>query len=315
MHKKTKNTHIGFRQIIGIILLSIFMLIVVTQLHTLLGSIDMLRHARPLPLLVATGCIVVTYLFATATYYFLSSTRLPYWRTFVVQLAAMFINRLVPSGIGAVGANFAYLKRQKYKTPQALTIVSINNLLGLLGHAIVVIASVSLFSTSLPPMHVPPVPRLYLLASSIIVVSGLSAIIAKRTIRLKMVELLRTVGEQLLQYTKKPQFISLALVSSIGLTVANVTALYLCILALGVHMPFVAVLLAFTFGIGAGAALPTPGGLGGVEAGIVGGLVAYSVPITLAVSAVIAYRLISYWLPLVAGGLAFIYVQRKHYLG
>jgi uncharacterized membrane protein YbhN (UPF0104 family) len=315
MYKKTNRTHFGPRQIIGLVLLSIFIFIVITQIHTLVSSIGMLKHALPIPIAGAISCIAITYLLAASTYYFLTTTRLPYLRTVIVQLAAMFINRLVPSGIGAVGANFAYLKRQKFSTTQALTIVSINNILGLVGHATLIVIALVLFSSQLPPIHLPSFPRVYSTVLLIILGVVLATFIARRRVRMRLVELLKTVRDQLLLYARKPQYFAFAYISSAGLTTANVGALYLCILALGVHVPFVVVLLAFTFGVGAGAALPTPGGLGGVEAGIVGALVAYGVPITQAVSAVVAYRLISYWLPLIGGGLALLYVQRKHYLG
>ena len=50
--------------------------------------------------------------------------------------------------------------------------------------------------------------------------------------------------------------------------------------------------------------MPLPGGLGGIDGGLLGALVVYGIPATAAAAAIIAYRLILFWLPLVLGGAA-----------
>ena len=64
------------------------------------------------------------------------------------------------------------------------------------------------------------------------------------------------------------------------------------------------------FAVALGAAALTPGGLGGVEAGLVAGIVAFGYSTTLAFSAVIIYRLITFWLPILPGYLAFWLLRR-----
>ena len=56
----------------------------------------------------------------------------------------------------------------------------------------------------------------------------------------------------------------------------------------------------------------TPGGLGFVEAGLVGLLALAGVPAGPASIAVLAYRLVSYWLPLPAGGVAAVLHRRRY---
>jgi putative heme transporter len=51
--------------------------------------------------------------------------------------------------------------------------------------------------------------------------------------------------------------------------------------------------------------LPLPGGIGGVEGGMIGCFIAFGVPAQLAVLAVLAYRTISYWLPTIPGAVAY----------
>ncbi len=72
------------------------------------------------------------------------------------------------------------------------------------------------------------------------------------------------------------------------------------------------VLLAFCAAQFLGTLPLTPGGLGFVEAGLTGTLALAGVPAGAAVVATLAYRLVSFWLPIPAGGIAAI-LHRRHY--
>ena len=56
--------------------------------------------------------------------------------------------------------------------------------------------------------------------------------------------------------------------------------------------------------------MPTPGGLGAVEAALSAGLTAAGLPGAAAVSAVLLFRLLTFWLPVPAGWGALSYLQR-----
>ena len=60
-----------------------------------------------------------------------------------------------------------------------------------------------------------------------------------------------------------------------------------------------------------GGLLPVPGGIGGVDAGLVGTLVLYHVPVGAATAAVLAYRAIALWVPAVLGSAAFLLLRRS----
>jgi len=59
-----------------------------------------------------------------------------------------------------------------------------------------------------------------------------------------------------------------------------------------------------------GGLLPLPGGLGGIDGGLLGTLVLYGTPVASTAAAVLAYRLILFWLPLVVGAIAFVSLRR-----
>lgn len=60
-----------------------------------------------------------------------------------------------------------------------------------------------------------------------------------------------------------------------------------------------------------GGLIPVPGGLGGVDLGLVGTLVLYHVPIGAATAAVLAYRALALWIPAVLGSAAFVALKRS----
>jgi uncharacterized membrane protein YbhN (UPF0104 family) len=59
-----------------------------------------------------------------------------------------------------------------------------------------------------------------------------------------------------------------------------------------------------------GGLLPLPGGIGGIDGGLLGTLVVFGLPAATTAAAVLTYRVILFWLPLIVGGLAFASLRR-----
>ena len=59
-----------------------------------------------------------------------------------------------------------------------------------------------------------------------------------------------------------------------------------------------------------GGLLPIPGGIGGIDGGLIGTLIVYGAPAATSPPRVLAYRVILFWLPLLAGGVAFFQLRR-----
>jgi uncharacterized membrane protein YbhN (UPF0104 family) len=86
--------------------------------------------------------------------------------------------------------------------------------------------------------------------------------------------------------------------------------LWACLHAFGETPPLTLVLMGYLIGQ-LGGLLPIPGGLGGVDGGLLGALVVYGLPVAAAAAAILAYRLILFWLPLILGGAAFASLRRS----
>jgi uncharacterized membrane protein YbhN (UPF0104 family) len=89
----------------------------------------------------------------------------------------------------------------------------------------------------------------------------------------------------------------------------NVAVLWACFHAFGEAPPTAVLVVAFFVGMLANT-LPLPGGIGGVDGGMIGALVVFGVDAELAVVAVLAYRGFSFWLPIAPGVIAYFALRR-----
>ena len=90
------------------------------------------------------------------------------------------------------------------------------------------------------------------------------------------------------------------LLGAVGYWAFDIAVLGVSFKAFGADV-WVAVLVMGYFLGTLGSLLPLPGGIGGVEGGMIGAFVAFGVPADRAVIAVLAYRAISFWLPTLPG--------------
>ena len=89
----------------------------------------------------------------------------------------------------------------------------------------------------------------------------------------------------------------------------DISVLWAMFHAFGQPPPFTVIWMAYFVGT-LGNLLPVPGGIGGVEGGMIGAFAAFGVNLELATLAVLSYRAISFWLPTVPGAIA--YFQLRH---
>jgi uncharacterized protein (TIRG00374 family) len=95
----------------------------------------------------------------------------------------------------------------------------------------------------------------------------------------------------------------------IGYLVFDLMILWATFHAFGAAPPLAIIWIAYLIGE-LGGLIPVPGGIGGIDAGLLGTFVLYGVSLTSAASAVLAYRAIALWVPAVLGAAAFVVLRR-----
>ena len=100
-----------------------------------------------------------------------------------------------------------------------------------------------------------------------------------------------------------------ALLGAVLFWAAQIAVLWAAFHAFGDAPPLAVLVQAFFVGM-LGNLLPMPGGVGGVEGGMIGAFAAFGVDSGLAVVAVLVYRAFTFWLPLLPGVFAYFRLRR-----
>jgi uncharacterized membrane protein YbhN (UPF0104 family) len=99
------------------------------------------------------------------------------------------------------------------------------------------------------------------------------------------------------------------LVGAIGYWAWDNAVLWATFHAVGADVPLTVVLMGYLIGQ-LGGLLPIPGGVGGIDGGLIGTLLVYGAPGAATAAAVLLYRVILFWIPLLTGAVAFTSLRR-----
>jgi uncharacterized membrane protein YbhN (UPF0104 family) len=89
----------------------------------------------------------------------------------------------------------------------------------------------------------------------------------------------------------------------------DIATLWACFHAFGASPPKGVIVMAYFVGM-FGNTLPLPGGIGGVDGGMIGAFTAFGVDVQVAIVAVLAYRAFAFWLPTLPGAVAYFQLRR-----
>jgi uncharacterized membrane protein YbhN (UPF0104 family) len=109
------------------------------------------------------------------------------------------------------------------------------------------------------------------------------------------------------QLLRRPQ--PYVLIGAIGYMALDVAALAAAFEAFGATPSFADFVFAYVIGQ-LGGLIPLPGGIGGIEGGLIGALTLYGTPLALATAAVLAYRVVQLGIPAILGSVAFLQLRR-----
>lgn len=126
--------------------------------------------------------------------------------------------------------------------------------------------------------------------------------------RLASVPSTAAVGtREALTFVREPSQGGLALLGAIGFWAAQIGILWASFKAFGVSVPLTVVVQAFFIGMVANL-IPLPGGVGGVDAGLLGAFALFEIHGIFA--AVLVYRIFAFWLPIPPGIVAFVQLRK-----
>ena len=285
--------------------------IIVPQLADFRQSLHLLSQVSWPYLAAAIGLTFMVYLLLAELYHTLVKKPVTLRSLQLVQFATGVASRLAPIGVGTIGLNLLFLRRKDHTVPQALAVAAAANIILLTMH----FAILGIVALSVPLPH-----HLHLnISRRSIEITGLAiglvlvSLIVFRPIRRRIVRAVIHTFEALSSYRDQPRKLIVAATFAAVQSSTYVFGLMACALALHTSIPFNQAFVIYTFSLLLGAAVATPGGLVGVEAGLAGGFVAYGVNTDTALAIALLYRLVTYWLPILPGLIALRIVQRRYF--
>jgi glycosyltransferase 2 family protein len=268
-----------------------------------------------LPLVIALSA--VTYLASAIALMGAVPQRIRFWPTVLAQAGSSFVNRVSPANVGGMALNARFLQKSGVETSAGIAAVGVNSLVGAVAHLVLIVVFFTWAGQGLgKAFKLPSSSKLLLILAVVVAIIGvvLATRPGRRFASGKLIPGLRSAAVSLGRVARNPGKLIMLAGGSVLITLAYAGAFAASVEALG-GGPGVVLVVAVYLGASAlAAAAPTPGGLGAIEAALVAGLTGVGMPAGPAVSAVLLYRLATYWLPVAPGWLSWRVLQRRGYV-
>ena len=272
-----------------------------------------LSHANPGWFAVAVLGSAVTYLAAAENLAAFVPKHLSLVRGFGVQLSTAFIGMAMPPTVGHVAVNARYLHRQDVDEGTIAAAVTMSQVVNVVTTVLLLIVFGLLTGSGLSRFKIAPGTDLLI---GLAAIAGVIIIlVAVPQTRAKLTEIvwphLRSLGPRLLDAISHPARLAISAGANLLLTAAYLVAFIAALRAVGIHPAILPAAVVYLAGNAVGSAAPTPGGIGGVEAVLAAGLTAVGIPAHEAIPAVLLFRVATFWLPIPAGWIAYLLLQRR----
>ncbi|MET9374675.1 flippase-like domain-containing protein [Streptomyces sp. NPDC002992] len=241
--------------------------------------------------------------------------RVGFWRTVVAQVAGSFVKIVAPAAVGGVALNTRFLQRSGVRPGLAVASVGASQLFGLGAHILLLLSFGYLTGTEKSQSFTPSrtvIAGLLTVAVLVLVVTAIPFM--RKFVSTRLRSLFAGVVPRMLDVVQRPMKLLTGIGGMLLLTGFFVLCLDASIRAFGHDsqgISYASVAVVFLAGNALGSAAPTPGGVGAVETALTLGLVAVGLPIEVATPAVLLYRLLTLWLPVLPGWLCFNWLTKR----
>ncbi|MEW2622510.1 lysylphosphatidylglycerol synthase domain-containing protein [Streptomyces sp. NPDC048106] len=241
--------------------------------------------------------------------------RVPFPRTVAAQVAGSFVKIVAPAAVGGVALNTRFLQRAGVRPGLAVASVGASQLFGLGCHILMLLSFGYLTGTEKTPSLSPSRTVIAgLLTVAVLVLVVTSVPFLRKFVVTRVRSLFAGVVPRMLDVLQRPQKLVTGIGGMLLLTACNVMCLDAAVRAFGhgmTSLSIASVAVVFLAGNALGSAAPTPGGVGAIEASLTLGLIAFGLPKEVAAPAVLLFRLMTLWLPVLPGWLAFNHLTRR----
>jgi glycosyltransferase 2 family protein len=290
---------------------------VLPKLAKVEGSWRAFESADWIWLPVVIACSALTYLASAIALLGSVSVRLPFGPTVLTQGASSFVNRVSPSNVGGMALNVRFLQKSGVEPTAGVAAVGVNALAGLLVHAALLVIFFTWAGHSMAhAFKLPSSSNLLVIVAAVAAVIGIVMATrqGRRFAARKLLPPLRSSLASLGRVARSPARLALLFGGSALVTLAYIAGLVASVEAFGGGAGIAGVGAVYLGASLVAAASPTPGGIGAFETAAAAGLTGVGISSGAAVSAVLTFRLATYWLPVLPGWISWQLLQRMDYI-
>jgi uncharacterized protein (TIRG00374 family) len=279
-------------------------------------------------LAVAALGAVAIWIAGTVTQLGSMPVRPPFRRLLAVEAAASFANHLLPAGSGGIGVTVRFLRRHGLDRGAAASTSGLKAAAGGVTHLLLLIAAVAISpalaarvgaqvswhrlaaqATSVLPWAAGAMGIVVLVAAIVLLRAGWRRGLADRYAagRCRVGYELRRLGS----VVRNPYRATALWLGSASTRLLHAVVLFAVLRSLGVAVAVGTTVVVYLLVSAISGLVPSPGGLGALDAALLAALAAVGVSSAVALGAVLGYRLITVWLPFLPGALALTVLMRR----
>lgn len=306
-------TRFSLRSILSMALLIIAVVAVFTQLN-LEDMVSAVKGANPGMALACflIGCLAWAGMSITLTA-FMDRDKRNFFAAFMAQVTTGFTAVSMPAGVGPAFVNLQFLRKSGYRNSTATAIMSAVVAVQVV-MTVLLIVFVGLFTGRNTLSSVIPTGTVAIVIGIAVLVVSLCMIIppVRSLLRTKLMPLLRQYTHQLVALLSQPLNLAIAAFGAVLQSVALGVSFWAALLAFGYHTNVVETTFLYLLSNTIGSAVPTPGGLGGVEAMLFAAFTSTGVPGAIAMSATMLFRVLTYWIRIPLGALSMKWLEKHN---
>ncbi|WP_326694061.1 lysylphosphatidylglycerol synthase transmembrane domain-containing protein [Streptomyces sp. NBC_01766] len=240
--------------------------------------------------------------------------KVPFFRAVLAQVAGSFVKLVAPAAVGGVALNTRFLQRAGVRPGLAVASVGASQLFGLGSHILLLMIFGYVTGTEQTPSLTPSRTVIAGLLTAAVLVLVVTAVpFLRKFVVTRVRSLFAGVVPRMLDVLQQPRKLLTGIGGMLLLTGTFVMCLDASLRAFGggATISYASIAVVFLTANAVGSAVPTPGGVGAVETALTGALIIAGVDRGTATAAVLLFRLLTFWLPVLPGWLCFNYLTHR----
>lgn len=297
-------TRFNRNQILQMVLIVALVYVALPFISTVPTFLSELRSANWWWGLLGLAVSALKYVGAAAALWACADGLVSFRNLTLMQVANTFAATTTPAGVGGLALSARFLQKGGLGALRAATAVALQQSVQVVTHiALLILFSAFAGASADLAKFVPSATVVYAVVGALLVVLAAFVIVPRlrKFLTATVGPRVKEVLNDLRELATEPRRLFLIVLGCAATTLGGALALWACIEAFGGNASFVTVTVVTMIGGTLASAAPTPGGVGAVEAALIGGLAAFGVPAGIAVPSVLLYRVLTCWLPVFVG--------------